>query len=116
MPLELKRAQASAHKTIAQLPVGSGDGNESALEPVEIWFRPLTAILLDELEAARKGEELTLIEAKALWLSKCLIRWTITDNGTEVAPSLDVLKTLNRIQLDALIEAINEYTYPKERT
>ena len=116
MALELKRAQESAHKTIAYLPVGSADGSEGQLEPVDIWFKPITPQFLVELEAAQEEETLSLVEAKALWLSKSLLRWSITDCGMAVVPTVDVLKTLNRLQLDALVEAINEYTFPKKET
>lgn len=115
MALELKRAQQSLHKTTAEIPVGSPDG-EVAIEAVDIWFRPITANLLNELEVSGAGESLAVIEAKALWLSKILARWAITEGGSEIEPTLDALKTLNQLQLDAMIEAISVYTYPKKTT
>lgn len=113
--MELRRAQDALHKTTAQLPV-VGDDGEPAAEAVEIWFRPLTAGMLDRLEKASKKTDLSLIEGQVRLLAEQLVRWSITDGGQEVAPSAEVLRTLNRYQIEELIRAIRDYTIPKKTT
>jgi hypothetical protein len=112
MPLELKRAQESAHKTTVKLPITDESG-DLLLEEVEVVFKPLTFAMLEELEA-EKLEDMSVLEAKALTLSKELIRWSIVNEGRPVEPTFEILRTLNRLQLDALLEGITAYTYPKE--
>lgn len=115
MGLELKRAQGGLHKATAAIPVGSNDG-EATIESVDIWFRPLTAQILAQLDEGSEGQELAVLEMKARWLSKLLMRWTITDGSAPVEPSLDILRTFGAAQIDAFIEAISAYTYPKKTT
>lgn len=113
--MELKRAQEAHHHTTALLPVANENG-EPAFEEVEIWFRPLTAGMLDRLEEASKATDMSIVGGQAHILAEQLVRWSITDEGREVEPTLAILKTLNRYQLDALVDAIRDYTFPKKTT
>jgi len=114
--MELKRAYEAVHKTTAFLPIGEDENGQPVTEAVEIWFRPITGAILDQLDEEHAKKQMSLVEAKALTLSKELVRWSVTTDGEAVAPTLDVLKTLNRLQLDALLEAVNDFTFPKKTT
>lgn len=113
MAFDLKQAYGGCHKTIVHLPIGTEDG-EGRSEPIEIWFRPATPDMLNQLAADHGGDNLSVVEAQALALSKYLVRWSVTSDGAPVEPTREVLGTLNRVQLDALLEAINSYTFPKK--
>ena len=113
--MDLKRVQQTTHRTVAKLPMVDEAG-KVIFEEIEIWFRPLTVNMLEALEAANADKQMSYVEAQAATLAKQLTRWSVTDEGQPVEPKFDVLKTLNKLHLDALIDAIAEYTFPKETT
>ena len=113
--MELKRVQQSTHRTVAKLPMGDDDG-KPIFEDVEIWFHPLTVTMLEDLEALNADGHMSVVEAKAWTIAKQLVRWAVTNDGRPVEPTFDVLKTLNSLQLDALLQAITDCTFPKQTT